>query len=98
MQSSGEMPYNRDDRLVLGFDAGCTTCTGLARRIEEQLGDKLEVRSLRDPQVEHWRKRVLGENAPWAPTLIEVKGARVKAWTGVRMGVVLSRRLGLAAT
>ena len=36
-------------KLVLGFDAGCATCSDLAKRIEEAVGDKLEIRSLRDP-------------------------------------------------
>ena len=40
-------------RLVLGFDARCMTCSGLARSIEEAVGDKLETRSLNDPMVEH---------------------------------------------
>ncbi len=85
-------------RLVLGFDAGCMSCSDLARRIEEQVGDRLEIRSLHDPQVEYWRKQALGEDAPWAPTLVEVNGGEVKAWTGLRMGLALSRKLGPIAT
>jgi hypothetical protein len=85
-------------RLVLGFDAGCFACSSLAKRIEERVGGKIEVRSLRDPQVREWRKRALGEDAPWAPTLIEVEGPKVRAWTGYRMGLALSRALGLATT
>ena len=85
-------------RLVLGFDAGCVTCSDLARRIEERVGDKLEVRSLYDPQVEHWRRQVLGEDAPWTPTLIEIDGGKVRAWTGAQMGVALSLRLGFKDT
>ena len=85
-------------RLVLGVDAGCMTCSGLARSIEEAVGDKLELRSLTDPGVEHWRKQVLDENAPWVPTLVEVNGSVVRDWTGVRMGAHLARRLGPAAT
>ena len=81
-------------RLVLGFDAGCMTCSGLAKRIEEAVGDRLEIRGLNDPQVEHWREQALGKDAPWAPTLVEVNGAKVRAWTGVWMGVALGRRLG----
>jgi len=80
-------------RMVLGFDAGCLTCTDLARRIEQVVGDKLEIRSLRDPQVEDWRKEALGEEAPWEPTLIEIEDGSVKARTGVRMGAYLSRSL-----
>jgi hypothetical protein len=86
-------------RLVLGFDAGCMTCSDLAKRIEERVADKLEVRSLYHPQVEHWRERALGEDAPWAPTLFEVGGAwEVRAWTGRRMAVRLARALGPLST
>ena len=85
-------------RLVLGFDAGCTTCSNLAERIEERVNGKLEVRSLYDPQVEHWRRQALGEDAPWTPTLIEVNGGKVRAWTDAQMGAALSLRLGLRDT
>jgi hypothetical protein len=89
-----------DDRrkLVLGFDAGCLTCSELARRIEERVGGRIEVRSLNDPLMQHWRESALGEAAPWAPTLVELDGGVIRAWTGVRMGVRLSRALGPLAT
>lgn len=86
-------------RLVLGFDGGCTTCSDLAERISEQVGDKLEVRSLYHPQVERWREQALGKDAPWAPTLFEVGGVReVRAWTGWQMGISLTRFLGPSDT
>jgi hypothetical protein len=85
-------------RLVLGFDAGCMTCSGLAKRIEDRVGDRIEVRSLHHPAMDHWRREALGEDAPWAPTLVEVEHGRVRAWTGVRMGARLSRVLGPVAT
>jgi hypothetical protein len=85
-------------RLVLGFDAGCMTCSGLAKRIEDRVGDRIEVRSLNDPVMDHWRREAFGEDAPWAPTLVEVERGRVRAWTGVRMGARLSRILGPVAT
>lgn len=85
-------------RLVLGFDGGCMVCSGLAERIKEQVGDKLELLSLHDPQVEQWRKNALGSEAPWAPTLIEVKGLKVNAWTGWKLGAKLSGFLGPLAT
>lgn len=85
-------------RLVLGFDAGCMACGGLARRIEERVGERLEVRSLHEPQVELWRKQALGDDAPWAPTLIEIDGPVVRAWTGARMSVKLANALGLILT
>ena len=85
-------------RLVLGFDAGCMTCSELAKKIEDRVGEKLEIRSLNEPMMHHWRREAFGENAPWAPTLVEVKGDTVRAWTGVRMGARLSRALGPVAT
>jgi hypothetical protein len=85
---------SEDARLVLGFDAGCMTCSELAKSIEDAVGERLEVRSLHDPQVHRWREEALGEDALWAPTLIEVRGEEVRAWTGMRMGVRLSRALG----
>ncbi|BBL80441.1 hypothetical protein RxyAA322_22950 [Rubrobacter xylanophilus] len=88
----------RGRRLVLGYDGGCGACSALAQRIEEAVGERLEVRSLYDPQVEHWREEALGKDAPWAPTLIEVSGDKARAWTGVWMGAALARRLGPAAT
>lgn len=81
-------------RLVLAVDAGCVTCSALARRIEELVGEKLELRSLGSFQVREWRRRALGEDAPWVPTLIEVKGTEVRAWTGPAMAVYISRSLG----
>ena len=85
-------------RLVLGFDAGCMTCRRLARSIEEAVGDRLEVRDLRDPTVARWIERALGQEAQWVPTLVEVSGDRVRAWTGLRLGPALSRRLGVRNT
>ena len=75
-------------RLVLGFDAGCMTCSGLAKRLEDRVGDRIEVRSLNDPVMDHWRREVFGEDAPWAPTLVEVEHGEVRAWTGIRMAPV----------
>ena len=94
------MEQTRDEgrRLVLGFDAGCMTCSGLAERIEDRVGDRIEVRSLNDPAMDHWRREALGEDAPWAPTLVEVDHGKVRAWTGARMAARLSRVLGPVAT
>jgi hypothetical protein len=86
-------------KFVLGFDAGCGTCSDLARRIEERVGDKLLVENLNDPQLITWREEALGKNAKWAPTLFEVEDEKVlRAWAGWRMGWALSRSIGAAAT
>ncbi len=84
-------------RLVLGFDGGCSACSELARRIEERLAGKLEVLSLREPEVEEWRKKALGEDAPLVPTLFEIRGPEVRAWTRWRLGARLGRFLGPVA-
>ncbi len=86
-------------RLVLGFDGGCATCGDLAAKISERVGDKLEVHSLHHPQVEHWRERSLGRDAPWAPALFEVASDdEVKVWTGAGLAVKLARSLGPLST
>ena len=84
-------------RLVLGFDAGCMTCRSVAARVEKVGNGKLEIRSLRHPQMKHWREQALGEDAPWTPTLVEVDVRGVRAWTGARMVVKLTRALGVVS-
>ena len=82
-------------KLVLGFDGGCSACGELARRIERRLAGRLEIRNLRDPLVQEWREKALGEDLPLAPTLFEVRGQQVvRAWTGWRLGTNLGRFLG----
>lgn len=98
MDSSSRVPSGREERLMLAFDAGCVACGGMAASVEEAADDRLEVISLDDPVVRRWRRQALGDDAPWAPTLIEVKGESVKAWTGLKMGVVLTKKLGLSVT
>jgi hypothetical protein len=85
-------------RLVLGFDDQCSYCEDMASKIKERFRERLEIRDLHDPEVEVWRKQALGENPSWAPTLIELDGNSVRAWTGYRMGLALSWRLGPVAT
>ena len=97
MRSIGAGP-DGEQRLVLGFDAGCAKCSNVALQIREQVGDEIEVLSPSDYLVQDWRERALGEDAPWAPTLLEVSGAGVEARTGWRMGAHLARRIGTAAT
>jgi hypothetical protein len=81
-------------RLVLGFDAGCTACVDLAARVGELVGEKVDIRDLSEPRVEHLRKQALGKDAPWTPTLIEISPDGAKAWTGTRMAVRLGRSVG----
>lgn len=86
-------------RLVLGLDAGCSSDSDLPARIEEQVvGNKLCVRNLRDPELEEWCEQAFGGDDRLAPTLFEVEDGKVRAWSGWRMGWVLSRAVGPAAT
>jgi hypothetical protein len=84
--------------LILGFDAGCGTCSEIASRVQERVGDRLAVRNLNDPELVKWREEALGKDAKWAPTLFEVGGGTVRAWTGRKMALPMSRRLGLTKT
>lgn len=86
------------ERLVLGLDTSCSVCSDLAARIEERVGKRLRVRDLRDPEVVGWREQVLSDNSGRVPTLFEVEDGKVRAWSGWRMGWVLSRTIGPAAT
>ncbi len=97
MQGKGIRP-SEERRLVLGFDAGCMTCSDMAGRVEAAIGDGLEVRDLRDPQITGWIERALGREARWAPTLIEVSGDKIRAWTGPHMAIALGRKLGIRNT
>lgn len=74
--------------MILAFDASCGKC----RRIAQEVGDTakdIEVRSLYDLDIQEMRRKALGENAPWAPTLIANSGSRVRAWTGPKMAARL---------
>jgi hypothetical protein len=92
------------DRWILAFDGSCCRCRSVADRVEETGNGKLDVMPLTHSEVEDWRKRALGDDAPFVPTLIRVRttasaaGEDVHAWTGLRMVPRLVRNLGLQAT
>lgn len=81
-------------RWILAFNASCALCKEVARRVDRASAGRLEVLPLGHEDVQRWRDQALGQGAPWAPTLLRVEGARVRAWTGVRMGPRLAMRLG----
>lgn len=84
----GKMHY------FLGFDGDCATCTKMAHDLEALSAGRLTARNLRDPEVQGWRERALGPDAPWTPTLFRVDGDKVRAWTGRGMARELVRVLG----
>ncbi|NYE47541.1 hypothetical protein HDA32_002661 [Spinactinospora alkalitolerans] len=45
-----------------------------------------------------WRQQALGDDAPWAPTLVRATDDTVEAWTGWQIAPVLSRHLDAKTT
>lgn len=81
-------------RWVLAFDASCGTCQAISSAVAGASEHRLEVLPLTRPEVQWWREQALGERLPWRPTLLRVHNGRARAWTGMRMGPPLIRRLG----
>ncbi len=75
------------------FDSACTTCSKLARAIEQETGGWLTARSLREGAMQ-----TLLEGARpgwrWEPTLLEVDGAHARAYTGAALRVKLLLGVG----
>lgn len=84
----------RKTQWVLGFDGGCGTCGRLAQELVELSGGTLTAKSLRSVEVQGWRERALGGDAPWVPTLFAVEGESVRAWTGKGLVARLGRLVG----
>lgn len=84
--------------LFLGYDASCIDCSNIARSIRREAGEHIEVISLRSQQMRDWRSQALGEDAPWAPTLVRVRDDQVEAWTGWQIAPVLARHLDTRTT
>lgn len=84
------------ERFLL-FDSGCSLCTELAKAIERETDGRLKARSLREPEVKVLLDRAQ-PNWRWEPTLLEVDGERVRAFTGLAMRTRLLMKLGLKRT
>ena len=81
--------------LILAFNADCCKCAKIAAHVERVLRERVEIRSLRNPEVSELRHTVYGDDAPWLPTLIEISDSGVRAWTGASLGYALAARVGL---
>lgn len=81
---------------ILAFDADCRFCEEVVDRVGSSVDKTLTTASLTEPQVRELRTRALGVGAEWAPTLLEVDGDQVRAWTGTALSLRLARLLGPA--
>lgn len=81
---------------ILAFDAGCRSCTDVVDRVRACTNGKLTTAGLAEPRIHELRQRALGEAPPWAPTLLAVDDADVRAWTGPALSMRLVRLLGVA--
>lgn len=80
------------ERYLL-YDSGCSTCSKMARAIEQEVDGQLIARSLHDPDIQN----LLNQANPhwqWKPTLLEVSDNTVRAHTGLAMGMRLVLELG----
>lgn len=82
------------ERRYLLFDAGCGVCTSLAQEIEREAVGWLTARSLRDVDMQDLLVRAK-RDWKWEPTLLEVKGGTVRAYTGLELRLRLIVGLGL---
>lgn len=82
-------------RWVLAFDASCGTCQEISAAVSGVCGDRLEVLPLTHPDVEPRLPRAAAGKPE--PTLLRIGGGD-RTWTGPRMGVRLTRLLGVGTT
>lgn len=80
-------------KRYLLFNPGCALCTQLAQAVEQEAQGWLSGRSLHDRQMQALLKQAR-PNARWEPTLLEVDGERVQAFTGLRLELQLALGLG----
>lgn len=66
------------------FDASCTLCSDLAGDVERASGNKLETKSLYAPDALEMLKKARPDYK-FEPTLLEVQGEQVRAFTGMAM-------------
>jgi hypothetical protein len=85
-------------RWVLAFDASCARCRRISRVVEEVCTGKLEVLPLAHEDVRGWHEQARGKDAPWVPTLFRLDNHKVRAWSGMAMGLQLVRHLGVRST
>lgn len=76
------------------FDSDCAACTSVAQSIERILGGWLTACSLRHPRM----MQLLDRARPkwgWEPTLLEIEGDQVRAFTGISLAAKTAAGVGL---
>lgn len=66
------------------FDSGCAQCSDVAAEIEKASDHKLRGKSLYAPEAKQWLDRAR-PGWKFEPTLVELDGAHVRAFTGMAM-------------
>lgn len=85
-------------RWMIAYDATCGTCRRISLAVRQASANKLDVVPLDRPAVQDWRRQALGDDAPWAPTLLRIDGGMARAWTGPAIAYPLIRLLGAKET
>ncbi len=70
-------------RYIL-YDSGCAQCDDLSAKLEKESGGALTAVSLYAPEAKQWLDRAR-PNWKFEPTLVQVDGERVRAYTGLSM-------------
>ncbi|UBH07258.1 hypothetical protein K8P10_002769 [Leucobacter sp. Psy1] len=81
-------------RWILALDYDCGPCSDFGRRLRAEVGEELEIRGLKDPDIVHWRQ-VTGDTRDWTPVLLRIEGDRAESWTRLGLATKLIRRFGL---
>jgi methylamine dehydrogenase accessory protein MauD len=74
---------NKPEHYIL-FDSGCAQCSDVAEEIENASDHKLRGKSLYAPEAKQWLDRAR-PGWKFEPTLVEVDGDHVRAYTGMAM-------------
>lgn len=87
----------RSDRTewILGFDGGCSLCSGLAREVEEVTQGRLSLIDLNSDDARRFSREAADDIKTFAPTLFRIGQGRTRAYQGARMTIELARVLGL---
>ncbi|GAB3993197.1 hypothetical protein GCM10029992_04250 [Glycomyces albus] len=78
---------------ILLFDAECSPCSRVAKRLKSLNVQGLDTKSFKDPEVAEVLSEA-GHPIPDEPTLLEIDGGSATLCQGIRMRLKLARRIG----